>query len=402
MINQQRITFNRLFSDSAYQALVDELEKYNGKPVPFRIAETPVFIPEQFKLNLLDACDSIIRLLNDPEYLKIARKNIPDHLLVPGNDSRPLWLTFDFAVSRNANNEFVPRLIEMQGFPSLFGYQNILANSYRKYFNIENQFSHLEKLAEKDYIRHLKSLILNDYPPEQVILMDIEPEKQDTHIDFMAIKQMTGIRSICISKVIIQGKNLFYDDEGKLIEIKRIFNRVIFDELLDKKNFNFSFDFKMDYNVEWAGHPNWFFLASKFTLPYLESDFIPQSFHLNEIAKLPADLENYILKPLYSFSGKGVVFNVNTHDINTINDKHNWILQKKVEYTPLFFHDDEPVKAEIRLMYSWETGSNIPRLLTNMVRLSKGKMTGVKYNKNKKWVGSSVGFWKVKNPSIPK
>jgi hypothetical protein len=147
--------------------------------------------------------------------------------------------------------------------------------------------------------------------------------------------------------------------------------------------------------VEWAGHPNWFFYISKYTMPFLKGAAVPDCKLLDAYGTLPQDLENYVLKPLFSFSGSGVIFHVTLQDIERIPDQErkNYMLQRKVHYEPVIQAPDGLVKAEVRLLYLWEDGAARPELVTNLARLSRGEMIGVKYNKDKTWVGGTVCFF---------
>jgi hypothetical protein len=241
----------------------------------------------------------------------------------------------------------------------------------------------------------LERLLLNGHDPAEVILLEIEPMKQNTAVDFLATEAMTGIAAVHIGDVTRKGRKLFYARDGKSVEIKRIYNRVIFDELVKRTDLKLEFNLTEDVDVEWAGHPNWFFRISKFTMPMIKSRYIPECRFLSEFRQFPADLENYVLKPLFSFSGSGVVFHVTTDDIERIPDheRPNYMLQRKVQYLPVVQAPDGLVKVEIRLLYLWEPDAPRPRLVTNLARLSRGEMIGVKYNKDKTWVGGSVCFF---------
>jgi hypothetical protein len=83
---------------------------------------------------------------------------------------------------------------------------------------------------------------------------------------------------------------------------------------------------------------------------------------------------------------------VTEKDLAGIRDPQNYLLQRKVAYEPVIDAPGEPVKAELRLLYFWGD-REAPQLVCNMARLSKGDMVGVKYNKNKTWVGGSVGLY---------
>nr|HMT27726.1 hypothetical protein [Bacteroidia bacterium] len=297
------------------------------------------------------------------------------------------------AICRDSNWQLDPQLIEMQGFPSLFYYQHLLGKKYREHIGVPDEVSHLFGMNETEYEEHIRHLLLNGHQAENVVLLEVEPEKQNTRIDFLATFNYTGIKPICISKVKREGRNLFYMDDDRKIPIKRIYNRVIFDEFKQRNDLKCEFNLTEDVDVEWAGHPNWFFRISKFTMPFLKNAFVPETRFLHEVKEVPVDLENYVLKPLFSFSGSGVLFHVTKEDIEKVKDPENWILQRKVKYEPIIPSTDGNVKVEIRMLYSWTPGATDPKLIINMARLSKGEMIGVKYNLNKTWVGGSVGYF---------
>ena len=91
----------------------------------------------------------------------------------------------------------------------------------------------------------------------------------------------------------------------------------------------------------------------------------------------------------------GVNINVSKEDIEAIQKPSEWILQRKANYVPAIVSPNEPVKCEIRMMLVWPKGWARPILVNNLVRLSKGIMVGVRYNKDKDWVGASVAFLKI-------
>jgi hypothetical protein len=283
----------------------------------------------------------------------------------------------------------------MQGFPSLFGWQDFLANSYRTHFPVPDHLESHFGLTTEAYKELLRRVLLNDHEPTEVILLEIDPLHQNTAIDFMVTRDYTGIEPVHLGDVKREGRKLFYTKDGKKIEIKRIYNRVIFDELLTLKNRSFEFNLTDDVDVEWAGHPNWFFRISKFTMPLIKSEFIPECRFLHEFNTFPEDLENYVLKPLFSFSGSGIIFHVTEATLKAIpKDQYSqFLLQRKVEYEPVVQAPDSFVKTEIRLLFIWEKNQLRPQLVTNLVRLSRGEMIGVKFNQNKTWVGGSVGFF---------
>lgn len=251
-------------------------------------------------------------------------------------------------------------------------------------------------LDEDGYIDVLRQTIVGDSKSENVILLEIEPEKQNTRIDFWGSEKYLGIRSVCLSKLRREGRDLYYlDESGRRIGVERIYNRIIFDELEKRADLPREWDMLSEVNAEWIGHPNWFFRISKHTLPYLRSDFVPQTRFLSELDAPPDDLHNWVLKPLFSFSGMGVKVNVTPEDIEAVQNPAEYILQRKVQYVAGIetLDPEEPTKCEIRMMLLWKKGWDAPRLVNNLVRMSKGEMVGVRYNKGKTWVGASVGYF---------
>ena len=89
-----------------------------------------------------------------------------------------------------------------------------------------------------------------------------------------------------------------------------------------------------------------------------------------------------------------MIFHVKKEDIEAVVEKDLYILQKKVNYIPIVQSPDGKVKAEVRMLYVWKKGDVSPMLLTNLVRLSRGEMIGVKFNKDKDWVGGTIGLFK--------
>ena len=392
MISEYRRSFNENFSEGKYQEFQNELIAGYAK-IPFRVAETPVFIPKELSAKLIAAGEEIIELIRQPDFKDLTAGAIPEHWRVPGENDHPHFLTFDFGITKDQNGELVPMLIEMQGFPSLYGFQLHLAKVYAQTFGLEDALTPLfGDFNEQTYIELLKKVILGDHEPHEVALMDVDALDQKTAIDFLVTHKYVGMKILALADIFREGKSLFYLEKGEKIQLKRIYNRLIFDEVADKPDiFKESFDPREELDIEWATHPNWFYRISKYTMPFLKSKFVPQTYFLNELATLPEDLENYVLKPLFSFAGMGVIIDVKPEDIESIKDPENWILQRKVNYEPVVESPDGGVKVELRLMYLWPDGGE-PKLCINLARLSRGKMIGVRYNKDFDWVGGTVGL----------
>lgn len=396
MVPAIRKKFNEHFSNEKYQLFLDTLnEKFPGA-IEFRVAETPVFINKDLKHKILSACESIVDILIQPDFKEKSQRAIPQDLKVPNENGHTHFIAFDFGICENENGEIEPQLIEMQGFPTLFGYQVWHDQVIRKCYDIpENYSTYFNQLNADSYKHLLKEIIVGNCLPEEVILLEILPHKQKTKIDFYFTEAITGISVVCLTELIKEGSQLYYLKNDKKIRIKRIYNRIIFDDLqqqdaIIQEKGKILFE---QLDVEWIPHPNWFYRISKYTLPFIHHPYVPQTWFLNEIKQLPEDLENYVLKPLFSFAGQGVVIDVTAEDIAAVSEPENWILQRKVNYAALIETPNEPAKAEIRIFYFWKEGEKRPIATNNLARLSKGKMIGVRYNQDKDWVGGSLAYF---------
>ena len=397
MIPSIRKQYNGQFTKEKYEAYMKDVESIYPGHLEFRIAETPVFVPKDFTDKVLAACESIIDIVTQPEYYKQSEKAIPPHLRVPNEGAHPHCIAFDFGVCQNKKGELEPQLIEMQGFPSLFAWQVLLPDVHEKnLWQPEGFSSYLNGYEEETYIDLLKKIILHDCDPESVVLLEIFPHQQKTRIDFYATETLLGIKTVCLTEVEQEGDKLYYDNEGKKTLIKRIYNRVIFDDLFQqpKEVQEKGKIFQQELDLTWVPHPNWFYRLSKYTLPFIKHPYVPETHFLNDV-ELPTDLENYVVKPLFSFAGQGVIIDVTKEDIDKISDKENWIIQRKVQYASAIETPDEWAKAEMRIFYFWEPGADRPVAANNLSRLSKGKMVGVRYNKDKDWVGGSFCLFKT-------
>lgn len=395
MVPALREAFNSHFTTTQYEAFLKDLHsKYPGA-IEFRVAETPVFISKEFGNKITDACEAIIDIILDDSFKAMTNRAIPPQDFVPNEAPHPHMLCFDFGICENEEGVLEPQLIEMQGFPTLFGFQVYYPEVEQKHFPIPGNYSqYLGNYTKETYLKALQKLLVGDTPVENVILLEIKPHEQKTKIDFYCTQDYLGIKPVCITELIQEGRQLFYLNNGIKTRVLKIYNRVIFDDLNNSKASLGNFvDITQDLDVTWLPHPNWFYRVSKFTLPFINHPYVPQTWFLNEVTQMPGNLEDFVLKPLFSFAGQGVVIDVTPADIENIKDPENWILQRKVKYAAVINTPDEPAKAEIRMMYIWQDGWARPQAAINLARLSKGKMIGVRYNKDKEWVGGTVAYF---------
>ncbi len=360
--------------------------------VPFALCETPCFFPKALVERMGEDGKELIRqLVENPDYRARSEASIPAKFRVPNEAPRPMFIQVDFGLVRDSTGELQPKLVELQAFPSLYAYQPVLAQAYIDVFALDAKLRYLlSGLDSAAYQQLLKDAIVAGHDPANVVLMEVHPEEQKTRPDFLLTEKLLGIRTVCITKIRKQGQRLFYEEGGKLIPIERIYNRTIVDEL-ERKGVALPFDFRDELDVEWAGHPNWYFRISKYSIPYLKHPSVPRTWFLDQLTEVPADLENFVLKPLYSFAGLGVVIAPSRADIDAIpaGKRGEYILQERLSFTPLVETPYGLTKVELRIMYVW-LDELLPVL--TIVRMGRGLMMGVDHNKNMAWVGSSAAL----------
>ena len=390
MVPELRRAYNSAFTPERYAAFLSWLEREGGCPVDFRVSETPIFLSDEVAEDLQAGAREIQRQLATPDYAAYSKGAIPAGRSVPGDAGKhPVFLQIDFALALGPDGKVAPRLIELQGFPSLYGFQWHLARGYGEHFEMPAGWHpYFSGFREDTYATRLRQSIVGDRHPQQVVLLEVDPQHQKTRIDFAVTEKLTGIPTVDALEVKRRGRKLFYSRGGREIEIRRIYNRVIFDEL-ERKGIDLSAIFGSDIEAEWLGHPNWFFRISKYSLPYLRGEFVPECHFVSDLVEIPDDLEDFVLKPIYSFAGLGVEVDVTRQKIAAVREPRNWILQRKVSYAPLVETPDGASKVEVRMMFLWQ---DEPVLINSLARMSKGKMIGVDFNKDKTWIGSSVAF----------
>jgi hypothetical protein len=407
MIPSLRQQFNAGFTPDRYQAFLRRIDDAAGTHVQFRLAETPCFFPKSLLDRMAEDGKALIRqLVENPEYRARSDASIPAEFRVPDEPAHPMFVQVDFGLVRDASGELQPKLVELQAFPSLYAYQVTLAQNYIDVYGLDRMLASgsrppapgsarlhffLSGLDEKSYRELLRSAIVGSQDPENVILMEIDPQAQKTLPDFLLTEKMLGVRTVDIARIKKHGAQLYYERKGGRVPIRRIYNRAIVDEL-QRKQVKLGFDWREDLDVEWAGHPNWYFRISKFSIPYLRHESVPKTWFLDQLQQIPDDLQNYALKPLYSFAGLGVVIAPKKEDIAAIpaEKRGNYILQERLHFEPVIETPFGGTKAEVRVMYVWL--EKLTAVLT-IIRMGRGLMMGVDQNKNMEWVGASAGLW---------
>jgi hypothetical protein len=395
MIPALRQTFNRKFQPETYQQLIRNLEASAGAPIAFRVSETPCFLPRALLDQMAEyGRDLVLQLVNNPDYLRASDVTVPALYNVANESPRPMFLQVDFGLVRNAQGELEPKLVELQAFPSLYGYQPVLAQQYIDTYGLPADLGiYLGGHDRKTYLRQMRELIVAGHDPENVILLEIEPEKQKTLCDFLITQKDLGIAIVDILKLKKRGARLFYQQGSREIPVHRIYNRCIVDEL-ERKSITLPFDLTQPLDVEWAGHPNWYYRISKFSIPSLKHPCVPRTWLLDEHTTVPPDKENYVLKPLYSFAGLGIRFDPTQADVDAIpaEQRSQYMLQERLRFEPVIDTPCGLTQAEIRIMYVWPEGGEITPVLP-LLRMGRGIMMGVDHNRNLEWVGGSAALY---------
>lgn len=389
----QRQRFNADFTPAKYAQLLHCVNTTERWPADFRIGETPVFLTSEFTDELVGAANEILSLTRTPEFAGHAATAIPAGLEVPNETPHPTFVAIDFGICTDESGRLTPRLIELQGFPSLYGFQFHLLDCMRRAYPAipADWTSSFQGLQDDDYLAILREGVVGSEPVENVILLELDPEKQNTRIDFANTDRLLGVRPVNVTSLRKEGRELFYDRHGRKTRVHRIYNRVIFDELQRRPDVKLPFSFQDELDVAWAGHPNWYFKISKHSLPYLKTKHTSPAYFADEFPASES-ISDYVLKPLYSFSGLGVDLKPTQNKLQELSKPGEWILQRKVDYAAFLPTPDGALsKAEIRMMFVWPDDGE-PVLVNNLVRLSQGAMMGVKFNKDKTWVGSSIAL----------
>ena len=407
MIPFLRQQFNSSFTAKKYQTFLRRIDDLSGTHVEFRLCETPCFFPKPILDRMALAGEDLIRQLVTPEYHARSDVAVPPEFNVPNEPPHPMFIQVDFGLVRDAGGELQPKLVELQGFPSLYAYQVALAESYIEVYGLREspylttsgkkspssqQLQYLlGGLDSNSYRELLRRAIVGTQDPANVILMEIDPQTQKTLPDFLLTKKMLGIPTVNIVDIKKEGSRLYYESAGKRIPIRRIYNRTIVDDL-QRKGVALAFDWRDELEVEWAGHPNWYFRMSKFSIPYLDHQTVPKTWFLDQLDNIPADLDNYALKPLYSFAGRGVVIAPKKEEITAISaaELHDYILQERMHFEPVIDTPFGPTRAEVRIMYVWV--KELTPVLT-IIRMGRGLMMGVDHNRNMEWVGASASLF---------
>jgi hypothetical protein len=396
-----RARFNAHYTDAHYRRVCALMEERLEEPsYGFRIAETPLLVPDDLRAKLVEGSNEILAILLRPEIIAAGKAAIPERFHAPGGDALPQCLAVDFAIVREPDGSLAPRLIELQGFPSLYAMQLLQAEIWSEVLasmpGMPRAFTPLFMGPDRSaYIDLLKRTVVADADVDEVILLDLHPEEQKTRPDFHGTRQLLGVRSVDALTVRREGRRLFAPKDGRMVPVSRLYNRIVFDEL-EKRQVALPFDWRDELDVTWVCHPNWYWIWSKDSLMRIDHPYAPKTRYLSDVDPLPSDCSGYILKPLFSFAGTGVNPEPTADALARIPtaERSQWILQERVTYAPaLIAPDGTGVKAEMRMMFLKPDDAPRYQLAINMVRLSRGKIHGVDHNKGLDWVGSSVGVW---------
>ena len=395
-----RTAYNQSYTPETFLEYRRRLEERSG-PVEFPLAETPLFLSPELSDALAREARAIVQQLQSPDNLAQQQKAIPERVFAPGMDTLPNTLQVDFALVEGANGNIEGRLVELQAFPSLYAIETLMAEAWRETLSTRPGLAgdwtcFLGGLGDAEAHELMRSTIVGDAAPEETVLVDIHPESQKTWPDFVATKRLFGVDTVCLTKLKKDGRTLLREKGGKWIPVRRFYNRVVFDEL-ERKNVALPFSWRDELDLTWCSHPNWYWVWSKYSLPLLKHPWVPEARYVKDVDFESEDLSDLVLKPLFSFSGGGVVLDVTKEALRAIpeSERGNYLLQRRFHYADAFrTPEGAPVKAEVRVMLLRPPGAADLVPLICLIRLSRGRMLGVDFNKGLNWVGGTVGLWR--------
>lgn len=396
-----RRIFNAHYSDALYRRMSTMMAEQLEEPdFGFRLAETPLFLPADLRARCQTAAHEILALLRRPEIIQAGRQAVPQAYRGKPAEGLPQFVAIDFAIVKDESGKLAPRLIELQGFASLYAMQLVQGEIWGKCLATlpgmpQGWTPRFPGLDRASYLKLLRDTVVGQAPTDEVILLDLHPEEQKTRPDFHATKRLLNVRSVDATTIKKDGRRLLAPRGHRMVPVSRIYNRIVFDEL-ERKGTKLPFDWRDDLDVTWVCHPDWYWIWSKHTLPKIQHPCAPKTMYLSDLKTIPDDCSGFILKPLFSFAGTGVNPDVTKAAIEAIPkaERSNWILQERVHYAPaLIAPDGTGVKAEVRLMFLKPEAAKDYTLAINLTRLSRGKIHGVDHNKGLDWVGSSVAVW---------
>ncbi|MGD9906670.1 MAG: hypothetical protein AB7U83_24650 [Vicinamibacterales bacterium] len=391
MVPALRDPFNRRWTPADYVRLQARLGERTGLPLPFPVSETPCFFPRALLDEMAATAVTLVTgFLADAPARAAAEALIPARYLGPGQEAQPTCVQVDFGLVETPSG-VAPRLVELQAFPSLYAFQHVLADTHREVHGLPDDLdAYLGGLDAAAYLALVGDALRGGHDPAEVVLMEIAPDQQKTRPDFVLTEQLWGVATVDPREVTVRGRTLTRRLGGREVPIRRVYNRIIPDEL-ERTRHPMPFDYRDDLDVEWVGHPAWYFRVSKSAIPWLRHPAVPRTWRLDQVDGLPLDPARLVLKPLFSFAGGGIRFNPSAADLAAIavDQRQLYLLQERVAFAPVIATPHGPTQAEIRVMCLW---TDRLRAVLPLIRMGRGQMMGVAHNQGLAWVGASAGF----------
>lgn len=392
MIPALRERFNAAWTPARYARLQAIVAARAGVPLGFTVSETPCFFPAALLDEMAATGAALVAgFLADRRARAEADALIPSRYLGPGQEAAPTCVQVDFGIVHTADGRYEPRLVELQAFPSLYGFQHALGQAHLEAYDLPAGLTpYLDGLDAASYVALLRDVLVGRHDPADVVLMEIAPEQQKTRPDFAITASLWGIDTVDPQELYVRERRLWRRVDGQERPVRRVYNRIIPDEL-ERTGHPMPFDYRDDLDVEWVGHPAWYFRLSKSAIPWLTHPAVPRTWRLDQVDGLPAERADLVLKPLFSFAGGGIVFAPSDDALAAIPraERHLYLLQERVAFAPVIDTPHGPTQAEVRIMY---VQTDRLRPVLPLIRMGRGAMMGVAHNRGLAWVGASAGF----------
>lgn len=251
---------------------------------------------------------------------------VPPELRVPNRDPFAHCIQVDLAIVRGPDGQLDGRLVELQGFPSLYMLTMFQAQAWAEAMadipGLKQDWTlFFGDFNSTNYIDRLRATIVGDAAPEEVILLDLDPPGQKTYPDFLVTKKTLGIDPVCPDHGRTRRPQTLPSDRRKTRSRAENLQPRSLRRTAEKKASRCRFSTPTTSTSRRS--------PSQLVLDLVEvhravspSRSRAGNALLSDVVTPPEDLENYVLKPLFSFAGTGVKVDITRADLDAVPVEH--------------------------------------------------------------------------------